>query len=127
MLFTAETKANRAFLKDTNKITFTDEDMEVRHPNHRRPLYLMASINQIPIKRVLVDIGVPHEGNKTQKKRQVHSRIHKTLAKSNTYDLSNPLSRSRVGGFLPHTSRTAMATQALTHTFNLSLVCEGKA
>ena len=31
--------------------------MEVGHPDHRRPLYLAASINQIPIKRVLVDIG----------------------------------------------------------------------
>ena len=28
------------------------------HPDHRRPLYLAASINQIPIKRALVDTGV---------------------------------------------------------------------
>ena len=27
------------------------------YPDHRRPLYLAASINQIPIKRALVDIG----------------------------------------------------------------------
>jgi len=31
--------------------------MEVGYPDHRRPLYLAASINQIPIKRALVDIG----------------------------------------------------------------------
>ena len=31
--------------------------MEVGHPDHRRPLYLAASINQIPIKRALVDTG----------------------------------------------------------------------
>ena len=31
--------------------------MEVGHPEHRRPLYLAASINQIPIKRALVDTG----------------------------------------------------------------------
>ena len=31
--------------------------MEVGYPNHRRPLYLAASINQIPIKRALVDTG----------------------------------------------------------------------
>ena len=31
--------------------------MEVRYSDHRRPLYLAASINQIPIKRALVDIG----------------------------------------------------------------------
>ena len=34
---------------------FSDEDMEVGYPDHRRPLYLAASINQIPIKRALVD------------------------------------------------------------------------
>ena len=31
--------------------------MEVGYPDHRRPLYLIASINQILIKRALVDIG----------------------------------------------------------------------
>ena len=31
--------------------------MEVGYPDHKRPLYLAASINQIPIKRALVDIG----------------------------------------------------------------------
>ena len=30
------------------------EDMEIGYPNHKRPLYLAASINQIPIKRALV-------------------------------------------------------------------------
>ena len=29
--------------------------MKVGHPDHKRPLYLAASINQIPIKRALVD------------------------------------------------------------------------
>ena len=31
--------------------------MEVGHPDHKRPLYLAASLNQIPIKRALIDIG----------------------------------------------------------------------
>ena len=31
--------------------------MEVGYPDHRRPLYLAASINQIPINRALVDTG----------------------------------------------------------------------
>ena len=31
--------------------------MKVGYPDHRRPLYLAASINQIPIKRALVDTG----------------------------------------------------------------------
>lgn len=53
-----ETWSNQGFLKDTNEITFSDEDMEVRDLDHRRLLYLVASINQIPIKRVLMDIGI---------------------------------------------------------------------
>ena len=52
-----ETRANKAFLQDTNEITFNDEDMEVGYSDHRRPLYLATSINQIPIKRALVDMG----------------------------------------------------------------------
>ena len=55
--FTAESHASRAFLETTNAITFTDEDMEVEHPDHRRPLFLMATINGVQIRRALVDIG----------------------------------------------------------------------
>ena len=52
-------------MQDTNKITFNDEDIEVGYSNHRRPLYLAASIIQIPIKRALVDTSasvnlIPH-------------------------------------------------------------------
>ena len=47
---TVETLFNLDFLEDTNEITFCDEDMEERYPSHRRPLYLAALINQIPIK-----------------------------------------------------------------------------
>jgi hypothetical protein len=55
--FTAETHANRAFLETTNTITFTDEDMEVQYPDHRRPLYLSATINEVQVRRALVDTG----------------------------------------------------------------------
>ena len=55
--FTAESHANQAFLEITNKITFTDEDMEVEYPDHRKPLYLIATINGVQIKRALIDIG----------------------------------------------------------------------
>ena len=48
---------DRALLQESIEITFSSEDMEVGHLNHRRPLYLAASINQIPIKRALVDTG----------------------------------------------------------------------
>ena len=55
--FTAESHASRAYLETTNAITFTDEDMEVEHPNHRKPFYLMATINGVQVRRVLVDTG----------------------------------------------------------------------
>ena len=45
--FTTESHASRAFLETTNAITFTDEDIEVEHPDHRRSLYLMATINGV--------------------------------------------------------------------------------
>ena len=41
----AETKTNRAFLQDTNKITFSDEDMEIEYTDQMRPIYLVTSIN----------------------------------------------------------------------------------
>ena len=55
--FTAESHASRAFLETTNAITLTDKDIEVEHQDHRRPLYLMATINGVQIRRALVDIG----------------------------------------------------------------------
>ena len=55
--FTAESHANQAFVETTNAITFTDEDMEIEHLDHRRPLYLMATINGVQIRRALVDTG----------------------------------------------------------------------
>jgi hypothetical protein len=55
--FTAEAHASRAFLKTTNSITFTDEDMDVPYPDHRHPLYLAATINEVQVRRALVDMG----------------------------------------------------------------------
>ena len=55
--FAIEARANRAFLKSTSAITFTNEEMEVKYLDHKRPLYLAASINQILIKRAFVDMG----------------------------------------------------------------------
>jgi hypothetical protein len=55
--FTAKTHASRAFLEITNAITFTDEDMEIQYPDHRRPLYLSATINEVQVRRALVDTG----------------------------------------------------------------------
>ena len=55
---TTEVIDDRAFLQESSEITFSDEDMEVRYSDHRMPLYLAASISQIPIKRALVDMSV---------------------------------------------------------------------
>ena len=44
-------------METTNAITFTDEDMEVEHLDHRRPIYLMLTINGVQIRRALVDTG----------------------------------------------------------------------
>ena len=46
---------DRALLQESTEIIFSDEDIEVGYPDHKRPLYLAASINQIPIKKALVD------------------------------------------------------------------------
>ena len=46
---------DRALLQESTEIIFSDENMEVGYPDHKRPLYLAASINQIPIKKALVD------------------------------------------------------------------------
>uniref|UniRef100_A0A2N9G2A5 Integrase catalytic domain-containing protein n=1 Tax=Fagus sylvatica TaxID=28930 RepID=A0A2N9G2A5_FAGSY len=55
--FTAEAHASHAFLETTNAITFTDEDMEVQYPDHRRPLYLSAVVKDVQVRRALVDTG----------------------------------------------------------------------
>jgi hypothetical protein len=55
--FTVEAHASQTFLETTNAITFTDEDMEVQYPDHRRPLYLSAAINEVQARRALVDTG----------------------------------------------------------------------
>ncbi|XP_050248604.1 uncharacterized protein LOC126695843 [Quercus robur] len=54
---TTEAHANRAFLETTNVITFTDEDMEVQHPDHSKPLYIASQVNDVHIRRALVDTG----------------------------------------------------------------------
>jgi hypothetical protein len=55
--FTAEVYASHVFLETTNAITFTDEDMDFPYPDHRRPLYLAATINEVQVRRALVDMG----------------------------------------------------------------------
>ena len=54
--FTVESHASRVYLETTNAITFTNEDMEVEYLDHCRPLYLMATINGVRIRRALIDM-----------------------------------------------------------------------
>ncbi len=42
-------------MEATNAISFTDEDMEVKYLDHKRPLYLTASINKVQVQRALLD------------------------------------------------------------------------
>ena len=46
---------DRALLQESSEITFSNEDIEVGYSDHGWSLYLAASINQISIKRALVD------------------------------------------------------------------------
>uniref|UniRef100_A0A2N9G908 RNase H type-1 domain-containing protein n=1 Tax=Fagus sylvatica TaxID=28930 RepID=A0A2N9G908_FAGSY len=55
--FTTEAHASRAFLETTNAITFTNEDMDVPYPNHRCPLYLSSTVNEVQVRHALVDTG----------------------------------------------------------------------
>uniref|UniRef100_A0A2N9IKE7 Retrotransposon gag domain-containing protein n=1 Tax=Fagus sylvatica TaxID=28930 RepID=A0A2N9IKE7_FAGSY len=55
--FMAKAHASRAFLETTNAITFTDEDMEVQYPDHRRPLYLSVVVKDVQVRCALVDTG----------------------------------------------------------------------
>ena len=55
--FTTEAHASHAFLEITNAITFTNEDMEVQYPDHRRPLYLSALVKDVQVRCAMVDIG----------------------------------------------------------------------
>uniref|UniRef100_A0A2N9FW41 Integrase catalytic domain-containing protein n=1 Tax=Fagus sylvatica TaxID=28930 RepID=A0A2N9FW41_FAGSY len=56
--FTVETHASCAFLETTTAITFTDENMDVQYPDHWRPLYFSATINEVQMRRALVDTGL---------------------------------------------------------------------
>ena len=56
--FIAEAHASHAFLETINVISFTDDNMEVQHPDHSKPLYIVAQINDVHIRRALVDTGV---------------------------------------------------------------------
>ena len=51
----AKVADDRAFLQKLSEITFSNEDIEVGYPNHKRPLYLATPINQIPTMRALMD------------------------------------------------------------------------
>ena len=56
-LLSAKVADDRVLLQESSEITFSNEDIEMGYPDHKRPIYLAASINQIPIRRELVNTG----------------------------------------------------------------------
>ena len=55
--FTVEAHASQAFLETTNADNFTDEDMEVQYPDHKRSMYVSTMINEVHVRRALKDTG----------------------------------------------------------------------
>ena len=55
--FAAKTRRIMSMLENDNVIIFTNANMEVLYPDHRRPLYLEAQINDVFMRRALVDTG----------------------------------------------------------------------
>ena len=53
--FTVEAHASQAFLETTNAVNFIDEDMEVQYPDHKRSMYVSTMINEVHVRRALVD------------------------------------------------------------------------
>ena len=130
---TAEFAGDRALLQESSEITFSDEHTEVGYSNHKRPLYLIASINQIPIKRALMDTGssaksyptkhslssgnfkeedsgMLNGSDKIQGKRQVHHRPHSTMAEGGSNSLHGPLPCGKNESLIPCAFRKTMVT-----------------
>ena len=55
--FTVEAHASQAFLETTNAVNFTDEDMEVQYPDHKRSMYVSTMINEVHVRRALINTG----------------------------------------------------------------------
>ena len=54
----AEIPKDRALLQESTDITFSNKDIEVGHSDHRRPLYLATSLNQILIVGAFFLVGL---------------------------------------------------------------------
>uniref|UniRef100_A0A2N9EPF1 Reverse transcriptase domain-containing protein n=1 Tax=Fagus sylvatica TaxID=28930 RepID=A0A2N9EPF1_FAGSY len=123
--FTAETHVSRAFLETTNVITFTDKDMDVQYPDHRRPLYLSAIINEVQVRCALVDTSsfinlIPLST----------LRVTENLSKEDPRSTYGDKSFDMVPccgfhGSLPHTTGKALAAQALARLLHIPSMCAG--
>jgi hypothetical protein len=140
--FTAKTYASRTFLETTNAITFIDEDMEVQYPNHRRPLYLSATINKVQVRRALVDtdscinlipLSTIQAVEISQKKIQGTPMEIKGFSgvgeytKGWSYCSFDTVSCCGFCGSLSYTIRKTLAAQAPTHSLHLSPMCKREA
>ena len=135
-------------MQESSEITFSDEDMEVGYLDHRRPLYLAASINQIPIKRALVDTGafvthpikhftsgrnfrkkdsgVPNESDKVQRKGRIHRRPHPIVVKGGPYSFLSSVPRGKDRGLISCAFGEAMVAQTPISPVHLSPMRKGK-
>ena len=63
---TTKVTDDKALLQEANEITFSDKDMEAGYSDHRRPLYLVAFINQTPPQESLNGYGCFHKPHPTE-------------------------------------------------------------
>ena len=132
-----------ALLQESTEIMFSDEDIEVGYPDHRRPLYLAASINQIPIKRALVDTGpiehftsnrnfrkkdsgVPNGSDRIRRKKRVHRGPCSAVAESGPHSFSSSIPFGENKGILSYAIGKTIVAQAPIGSIHLSLVCKRK-
>ena len=135
---------DRAFLQESTEITFSNENMEVGYPDHRKPLYLAASINEIPIKRAWVDTsasvnlislsrnfekedsGMPNGNDRVLQKGRVHRKPHSVVVESRPHSFFSSVPCGENKGLLSCSFGEAMVAQTPISLIHLSLVCERK-
>ena len=103
---TTKVTDDKALLQEENEITFSDEDMEVGYSDHRRPLYLVAFINQTPPQESLGGYGCFHIPHPTKYLtgfggRCVYRRPYSVVVESEINSLFGQLPRGKNEGLIP--------------------------
>ena len=134
----AEVTDDGALLQESSEIIFSDEDMEVGYPDHRRPFYLAASINQIPTGASvnLIPLNTLQAAGISERKIQgcpmevtgFEGRGEYTTGhiKGGPHSFLSLVPRGKDGGFISYAFGKAMIAQTPINPIHLSLVYEGK-